>query len=178
MHYLWKINLLIMILIAPVLAQWEVSPTINYKSEIPSKGFGIQLSRNLPVQFSDIGVKARFGIDLFRETRKEEISGIVNERKFLSEDYQLGIIGTLFFRYISPYFGINTGLSHYSIREFDNYIFVLGVITGIKIPVTSWLHPALEISSSNYFSSFNVESTGEEISSLQFTGRVVVIIKL
>lgn len=178
MSKLTKIVLVIVVFSSLTLAQWEVSGTFNYKNEIPKKGIGIQVSRNLPFQFASFGIKVRFGIDLFRETGVQEINGKMRSRNFLSEDIQLDLISTLFFRHLSPYFGLRLGTGHYSVNQFNEYMFLLGVLTGVKVPITTWLHPMLEINVNNYFNSFDEKKIGRNISSVQFIGRIGVIIKL
>jgi hypothetical protein len=116
-----------------------------------------------------IGFKIRAGVDLFRSSEQD--------KKFLSEDYHVDLIGTFFIRNINPYFGLSTGMGHQYLNQFNEDIFFLGAIAGIKFPFTDFLHPFLEISSAKYFSSFDDDITGRNISSLQFKGAVGIIFK-
>jgi hypothetical protein len=162
--------LLFLILSAAVFPQWEVGGTLNFKNEIPERGFGFTVSRNLPFQCPTIGFELRFGVDLFRDTEEQIKNNIETKKKFLSEDYHLSLIGTFFFRNINPYFGLNTGVGHQDINLFDEYIFFIGVLTGVKFPVTNWIHPYLEISSLKYFSRFDEVKAQKDISSFQLKG--------
>jgi len=109
-------------------AQWEVGGSYSRRSELPENGFGISVSRNLPFQWATVGFKVRAGVDLFRSTEEEFINNEVVEKKFLSEDYHVDLIGTFFFRNYNPYFGLSTGLGHQYINQFNKNIFFLGAI--------------------------------------------------
>lgn len=165
----YKILLMILILVEASFAQWEVGGSYSRRSEVPENGFGICVSRNLPFQWATIGFKVRAGVDLFRSTEAA--------KKFLSEDYYVDLIGTFFFRNVNPYFGLRTGLGHQHINKFDENIFFLGVIAGMKFPLTELLHPYLEITSAKYFSSFDENLIERDISSFQIKGAVGLIFK-
>ena len=164
-------------LISPVLAQWEVNGTFNYKSEIPNVGLGIGAARNLPFQWPTIGLKVRGGIDLFRSTEIQTVNGVQSTERFSSEDFHVDLIATLFYRPIKPYFGLSMGVGHYSVNQFDEYMFFLGALVGVKFSVVTRFYLILEVDSYKYFSSFNAERTKQDISSLQFTGRAGIIFK-
>ena len=164
--------------ISPVLAQWEVSGTFNYKSEIPNVGLGIGAARNLPFQWPTIGLKVRAGIDLFKSTEIQTVNGAQSTERFSSEDFHVDLIATLFYRHIKPYFGLSMGVGHYSVNQFDEYLFFLGVLVGVKFSVATRFYLILEVDSYKYFSSFDSEKTKRNISSLQFIGRAGIIFKL
>jgi len=153
----------------PALAQWEAGVSFNYKSEIPETGIGINISRNLPLQFSAFGIKTRIGFDYFYAD---------DEGNNLNADLHADIIAIMFYQNVQPYFGLSFGGSRYSVNDFDEYIFFLGSLAGIKFPVTSWLHPFVEIYSNKYFSDFDEQKTIQSISSVQIAGRAGVIVKL
>lgn len=163
--------------ISPVLAQWELSGTFNYKSEIPNVGLGIGVARNLPFQWPIIGLKVRGGINLFRSTEIQSVNSVQSTEKFSSEDFHVDLIATLFYRHIKPYFGLNIGVGHYSVNQFNEYIFFSGALVGAKISLTVWIHLFIEVDSYKYFSSFDTKKTKRNISSLQFTGRAGIIFK-
>lgn len=165
--------LIISILLLPfqaATAQWEISESYNYKSEIPSNGIGIYAGRNLPFQWATIGLKVRAGADIYRETDK-------NSKRFTNEEYHVDLIATLFYRYISPYFGLSLGAGHYSVSALNKYIFLVEIPAGIKFPVTDSIQPFIELSSVKYFSSFDIKHTEQDISSFQFTGKAGFIIR-
>ena len=172
-----KIALINVIFISPVLAQWELNGTFNYKSEIPNVGLGIGAARNLPFQWPTIGLKVRGGIDLFRSTEIQTVNGVQSTEKFSSEDFHVDLIATLFYRYIKPYFGLGMGIGHYLVNQFDEYLFFLGALVGVKFLVATRVYLLLEVDSYKYFSSFDTEKTRRNISSLQFTGRAGIIFK-
>jgi hypothetical protein len=147
-----------------------VGGTLNFKNEIPERGFGFTASRNLPFQWATMGFKVRAGIDLYRESEDQVRNNIKSKTKFLSEDYHLALIGTFFLGDFNPYVGFNTGVGHHDINHFDEYIFFIGALTGVKFPLISWVHPYLEISSLKYFSDFDEARTQKDISSLQLKG--------
>ncbi len=163
--------------ISPVLAQWEVNGTFNYKSEIPNVGLGIGAARNLPFQWPTIGLKVSGGIDLFRSTEIQTVNGVQSTEEFSSEDFHVDLIATLFYRHIKPYFGLSMGVGHYSVNQFDEYMFFLGALVGVKFSVVTRVYLILEVDSYKYFSSFDTEKTKRNISSLQFTGRAGIIFK-
>jgi len=163
--------------INPVLAQWEVNGTFNYKSEIPNFGFGIGAARNLPFQWPTIGLKVRGGIDLFRSTEIQTVNGVQSTEKFSSEDFHIDLIATLFYRHIKPYFGLSMGVGHYSVNQFNEYMFFLGALVGTKFTLAVWIHLFIEVDSYKYFSSFDTEKTKQNISSVQFIGRAGIIFK-
>jgi len=173
-----KIALINVMFISPVLAQWELNGTFNYKSEIPNVGLGIGAARNLPFQWPTIGLKVRGGIDLFRSTEIQTVNGVQSTEKFSSEDFHVDLIATLFYRYIKPYFGLSMGIGHYLVNQFDEYMFILGALVGVKFLVATRVYLLLEVDSYKYFSSFDTEKTRRNISSLQFTGRAGIIFKL
>jgi len=164
--------------ISPVLAQWEVNGTFNYKSEIPNVGLGIGAARNLPFQWPTIGLKVRGGIDLFRSTEIQTVNGVQSTEKFSSEDFHVDLIATLFYRYIKPYFGLSMGVGHYSVNQFDEYLFFLGALVGVKFSVVTRVYLILEVDSYKYFNNFSIAKTGQNISSVQFISRVGIIVKL
>lgn len=177
MSVIWKIALMSVMYITPVFAQWEVNGTFNYKSEIPNVGLGIGAARNLPFQWPIIGLKVRAGIDLFRSTEIQTVNGVQSTEKFSSEDFHFDLIATIFYRHIKPYFGLSMGVGHYSVNQFDEYMFFLGALVGAKISLAVWIHLFTEVDSYKYFSSFDNEKTKRNISSLQFTGRAGIIFK-
>ena len=173
----WSGLLFIILFTIPIFSQWEVGGSFNFKNRIPEKGFGINISRNLPFQWATIGFKLRFGADIYRSTEEQIQNNIKREKKFLNEDYHIALIGTFFLENFNPYFGLGTGVGHEKINQFDENIFFVSVLTGVKFPVTDWLHPYLEISSIKYFSSFDEAKTGKDISSFQFKTAVGVIFR-
>ncbi|MCH8032757.1 MAG: hypothetical protein IH950_03225 [Bacteroidetes bacterium] len=177
MSVIQKIALMSVMFINPVLAQWEVNGSFNYKSEIPNVGLGIGAARNLPFQWPTIGFKVRAGIDLFRSTEIQTENGVQSTIKFSSEDFHVDLIATLFYRYIKPYFGLSMGVGHYSVNQFNEYMFFLGALVGAKFTLAVWIHLFIEVDSYKYFSSFNTEKTKRNISSLQFIGRAGIIFK-
>lgn len=165
----FKIFFFLMILSFPALAQWEAGASFNYKNEIPEKGFGVYAARNLPVQFADVGIKVRAGFDFYFSP------GTSNNH--LSKEFHIDLVATLFYRYAQPYFGLSFGAAHYSINDFNEYIFFLGSLIGLKIPATTWLHPFVELYSNYYFSDFDEQQTKQNISSFQVAGRAGFILK-
>jgi hypothetical protein len=163
--------------ISPLFAQWEMNGTFNYKSEIPNIGFGIGAARNLPFQWPIIGLKVRGGINLFRSTEIQNVDGVQSTEKFSSGDFHVDLIATLFYRHIKPYFGLSMGAGHYSVNQFNEYIFFLGALVGAKKSLTVWIHLFIEVDSYKYISSFDTKKTKRNISSLQFTGRAGIIFK-
>ena len=163
--------------ISPALAQWEVNGTFNYKSEIPNVGLGIGAARNLPFQWPTIGLKVRGGIGLFRSTEIQTVNGVQSTEKFSSEDFHVDLIATLFYRHIKPYFGLSMGVGHYSVNQFDEYLFFLGALVGVRFSIVTRFYLILEVDSYKYFSSFDSEKTKRNISSLQFIGRAGIIFK-
>jgi len=165
--------LLIFIVLFPVyttLAQWEAGGSFNYKSEVPKTGAGLYAGRNLPFQWATIGLKVRFGIDVY--PGKEE-----NSETFNSEELYTDLIATLFYRNVSPYFGLCSGAGHYSVNDFDKFVFFIGVPAGVKFPITDWIQPFIEIAATKYFSSFDINLTKQDISSFQFAGKAGLIIR-
>jgi len=165
----FRLIFLITILSYPAWAQWEAGASFNYKSEVPEKGFGIYASRNLPIQFADVGIKTRAGIDFFTNPGNGDSQS--------SEELHADLVATLFYLDVQPYFGLSFGAAHYSINDFDEYIFFLGSLAGLRIAATSWLYPFVEIFSNYYSSDFNSQQTMQNISSLQVAGRAGFVIK-
>ena len=162
----------------PVFPQWEAGGSFNLKNEIPEKGFGINISRNLPFQWVTIGFKLRFGVDLYRSSEEEKQNDTKVKKKFLGEDYHIALIGTFFLKNFNPYFGLGTGVGHQDINQFDENIFFIGILSGLKFPVTNWLHPYLEISSIKYFSSFIEAKTQKDISSFQLKAALGLVFRI
>ena len=105
------------------------------------------------------------------------MNGVQSTEKFSSEDFHFDLIATIFYRHIKPYFGLSMGVGHYSVNQFDEYMFFLGALVGAKISLAVWIHLFTEVDSYKYFSSFDNEKTKRNISSLQFTGRAGIIFK-
>ena len=161
---------IVLLMIQPISAQWEAGASFNYKSEIPRTGFGLYAGRNLPFQWATIGLKVRSGIDLF-------IGNNNNSKTYSNESFHVDLIATLFYRYTSPYFGLSMGITHYSVNDFNKFIFLIGIPAGIKFPITDLVQPFIEININKLFSSFDIDLASENISSFQFTGKAGLIIR-
>lgn len=160
----------------PLYGQWEVGSSFNFKSESPEIGFGINAARNLPFQWPVIGFKVRAGFDLFKG--KESVNDAESKASFSNEVLHADLIGTLFYRNFSPYFGLTLGIGHFSINHLNEYRFLIGILVGIKFPLTNRLQPMLEIDLNNYLSEFEEKKSGRKISIVQLIGRISFIIKL
>src|SRR3970040_130749 len=124
---------LIIFLMTPLtLSQWEIGGSYKIKSDTPANGFGISISRNLPFQSPNLGIKVRAEVNLFRENAEVNFSGIKEERKFLSEDYNLHIIGEYFFTILYPYFGFGFGYGELNSGRQNWQGFVLSLLGGTK----------------------------------------------
>lgn len=168
LHYL--IILFVLLPTQPISAQWEAGGSFDYKSEIPKTGIGLYSGRNLPFQWATIGLKVRAEIDLYRS--KNDKSKI-----FTNEDVHVDLIATLFYRYTSPYFGLSIGTGHYLVNAFNRFIFFLGILVGMKFPVTDSFQPFIELTSTKYLSSFDTNLTRQNISPFQLAGKVGLIIR-
>jgi len=156
---------LVILLIAPLtFSQWETGASYKIKNDVPENGLGIHISRNLPVQRADFGVKVRAEVNLFRQ--------IENKINYLSEDYHLTAIGSLFFKNFSPYFGFGIGYGELNINRFNWQGFVFTLITGINFPITDFINPYIEIQGIKYFADFDSRLTGKIISTYQLRGVV------
>lgn len=121
-------------------SQWEISSYYKYKNEIPEHGFGLTISRNLPFQFPAFGIKWRAGLDI-SSSSEEILSGSeLNEMDFTNQEINAEVIVTFFYRVIKPYVGLQTGVGHYAVNDFDRYSFILGAVGGIEIPISTWFH--------------------------------------
>ncbi|MGD8305620.1 MAG: hypothetical protein PVF17_03115 [Ignavibacteria bacterium] len=171
-----KSILLSVVLFSQAFPQWEAGGTFNYKSESPEIGFGITAARNLPFQWPVIGFKVRAGFDLFKG--EESVNGDNSKVSFSNEVLHADLIGTLFFRNFSPYFGLTLGVGHFSINHLNEYRFLIGILGGIKFPVTNRLQPMLEIDLYNFLGEFDEEKSGRKISNIHLIGRIGLIIKI
>lgn len=162
--------LIVFLLIQPGFAQWEAGGSFNFKNEAPKTGIELYVGRNLPFQWATIGLKIRGGIDLYISKNNKSIV-------FTNEDIHFDLIATLFYRYTSPYFGLIIGAGHYSVNDFNRFIFFPGILVGIKFPFSDRYQPYIEITAIKYLSSFDIKLTRHEISSFQFTGKAGVIIR-
>jgi hypothetical protein len=150
-------------------AQWEGGASFNYKCEIPEKGVGVFIARNLPVQFALFGIKARAGIDHFFANE--------SDKNIFNVNVSADLVTTLFYRDIHPYLILSFGGSHYSVNDFNDYLFTLGAGAGIKFPLSTQVQPFIEINSIKFFSNFDEEKTGRSISSAQLAGKAGIAIK-
>ena len=153
------------IFISQTHAQWEGGASFNYKSEIPETGFGVYISRNLPVQFASVGVKARTLFDYYFQ------------QDYSSLELHADLLTLMYYKNFQPYLILSLGGSQYSINDFSEFIFVLGAGVGIRFPVTSDVLPFFEVCSNKYFSSFDKETTEEKISSIQIVSRIGMTLK-
>jgi hypothetical protein len=156
--------------VIPIFPQWQIGASFNFKNEIPEKGIGVNINRNLPFQRAAFGVKLRAGIDLFRQSGTETIDGRNVERSFKSEDYHIEIIGSFFFRNFSPYFGFGFGYSRININELNEGSLLFSLLAGLSIPINNFINPYIEIQAFNYFSDFDPALSGRDISSFQLRG--------
>ena len=167
-HYLFVIVALL--IVQPTTAQWEAGGSFNYKSEAPKTGIELYAGKNLPFQWATIGLKMRGCIDLY-------ISKNGESKVFTNENIHIDLVATLFYRYTSPYFGLSIGAGHYSVNDFNRFIFFPGILAGIKFPFSDSYQPYIEISTIKYLSNFEINLTKQEISSFQFTGKVGLLIR-
>ena len=116
-------------------------------------------------------MKVRGGIDYFISSSNN------NSKTFNYESLYVDLIATFFYRYTSPYFGLSTGIGHYSVNDFNRFIFFIGIPAGIKFPITDLIQPFIEIDLNKYFSNFDIALTREDISSIQFSGKAGLIIR-
>ncbi|HEY7751512.1 MAG TPA: hypothetical protein VH917_04410 [Ignavibacteriaceae bacterium] len=151
------------------IGQWEAGVSFNYKSEMLETGIGINVSRNLPIQFASFGIKSRIDFDYFFDNE---------DRNNFNADLHADILAVLFYNDFQPYFGLSLGGSRYSINDFDEYIFFLGSLAGIKFLMFERIHLHLEAYLNNYFSDFSGSESTENISSLQAAGRIGIIFRL
>ncbi|HSP87596.1 MAG TPA: hypothetical protein VLN45_05650 [Ignavibacteriaceae bacterium] len=162
---------LLIFLIAPLtLSQWQVGASYKIKSDVPENGIGFFLSRNLPVQRADFGLKVRAEINLFRQNE--------NKINYLSEDYNLNAIGSLFFKNFTPYFGFGAGYGELNINHFNWQGFVFNLLTGINFPISDFIKPYVEIQGIKYFADFDSRLTGKNISTYQFRGVIGISISI
>jgi hypothetical protein len=163
---------LLFFLITPLtLAQWDIGTSYKIKSEVPKNGVGINISRNLPFQGASFGVKVRAEVNLFRETAEVSIPEI-NEKKFLSEDYNLNLIGEYFFKSLSPYFGFGFGYGELNSGRQNSGSFILSLIAGTKFPVSEIINPYIEIQLFSYLTDFDSHEWGRSISKYQARGAI------
>ena len=155
-------------------AQWNVGASYKFKSDVPDKGVGINVSRNLPVQSPDFGFKIRAEIDLFRSS---EIDAQGNKRNFLSEDYRAELITTFFFRNFYPYFGFGGGYGHININNLNKGSALFSFLAGVRLPLSIFFYPYVEIQGLNYFANLN-EPAAKNISSFQLRGTAGVMFLL
>jgi len=170
---------LIIFLITPItLSQWELGGSYKIKSDIPENGFGISISRNLPFQGPNLGIKVRAEVNLLRENAEVNFSGINEELKFLSEDYNLHIIGEYFFNNFYPYFGFGFGYGELNSGRQNWQGFVLSVLIGSKFPVSKLINPYIEIQGYHYIADFDRRIWGRGMSIYQLWGVVGIIIPI
>jgi len=170
---------LIIFLITPLtLSQWETGGSYKIKSDTPANGFGISISRNLPFQGANLGIKVRAEVNLFRENAEVNFSGIKEERKFLSEDYNLHIIGEYFFTILYPYFGFGFGYGELNSGQQNWQGFVLSLLGGTKFQVNEIINPYIEIQGYHYFADFERRIWGRGMSIYQLRGAIGINISI
>ncbi len=157
---------LIILLLSPLtFSQWEAGVSYKLKNEIPENGFGFSISRNLPYQAATFGIKLRAELNLFRQKIKPDNSG--TEQKFLSEDYNLNIIGEYYFKFLYPYFGIGTGYSELRSRDQNWQGVVFSLLIGSNFRFSDFIKPYIEIQGYKYFADFESLFIGKDISTYQ-----------
>ncbi len=162
-------HLYLIFLFSPfTLAQWEIGVSYLIKNEIPENGIGINVSRNLPYQWPAFGIKARAGVDLFRQQEVQTFNGISKESNFTSEDFHIEIIGNFFLRNISPYFGFGSGYGNINVNQLHDGSFLINFLAGLNLSINNFIKPYLEVRGFNYFSDFDSSISGKDISSFQF----------
>lgn len=164
-----KIFLIILLTASFTFSQWQAGASFKIKKDIPEKGIGVHLNRNLPFQGATFGIKVRGELNLFRQTETKITDGESFKQKSLSEDFNLNITGNYFFRNFSPYFGFGIGYEQIHINQVSSRNFLLMLMIGLSIPI-NFIHPFIEIHGVNYFSDFNSAFQGRNISSFQFRG--------
>jgi len=158
---------LLIFLIAPLaFSQWETGGSYKIKSDVPAFGFGFFISKKLPFQSPSIGIKVRAEVNLFRET----ITPAGKTSKFLSEDYNIHLIGEYYPRYLYPYFGLGFGYGELNAGSRNWRGFVLSLVIGSKFPVSDLINPYIEIQGYNYFADFDRRKWGRGISMYQLRG--------
>jgi len=161
---------LIVLLIAPfALSQREIGASYKIKNDVPKKGFGIHISRNLPFQSAALGIKVRAEVNLFRQTETENIMGNSIQKNYQSEDYHLNLIGSFFFKNFSPYFGFGFGYGQIGINQLSSRGLVLTLLAGLNFQLR-FINPFIEIQGVNYFSDFDSSLSARDISSFMFRG--------
>ncbi|RPI68316.1 MAG: hypothetical protein EHM47_14645 [Ignavibacteriales bacterium] len=173
-----KTIILILSMAFPIFSQWETGASYKIKSETPKHGIGININRNLPFQGATFGIHLRAEVNLFRETASVNFTGINEEDKFLSEDYNLHIIGNYFFRYFTPYFGFGLGYGELSTIRQSWQGFVLSLVAGNKFNISDIVNPYLEIQLFNYFADFESRLWGKSMSTYQIRGAIGINISI
>lgn len=169
MNKVLSIILYLIIVCNSTSAQWNVGAAYKFKSAVPDKGVGINISRNLPVQLPNWGVSIRAELDLFRSS---EIDSKNILKKYHSENYHIQVVTTFFTKNIYPYLGFGGGYSHQKINDLNKGGIILTFLTGLKLPLDTFFYPYVEVQGVNYFVDFNL--SGKEISSFQIKGVVGV----
>jgi|GEM_PF-6105799 len=172
-----KILFLVLFISPFVSAQWMAGASYKIKSEVPSNGIGLNINRNLPLQGASFGVHLRFEINLFRETAAVK-SSLINEQKFLSEDYNLQLIGNYYFRNFTPYFGLGGGYAELDTKNKDWQGFVFSLIAGNKFIFNKIIIPYLEVQLFKYFGEFNSNQWGRDIDDYQLRGTIGIYIPI
>lgn len=160
---------LIVIITPLTFSQWESGFSYKIKNEVPQNGIGLMVSRNLPFQRPSFGIKIRGEINLFRQTETENILGKNIDINYLSEDYHVDAVVSLFYRNFSPYFGFGFGYGQMGGNRLSGKGALLILFAGLSFPV-SFINLYIEIQGVNYF--FDSFLPRKDISSLQFRGAV------
>lgn len=162
-------------------SQWEVGPLYNIKKNIPSHGFGVHFSRNLPYQFPDFGIKIKGELDIFQQKENS-----VLPKNYISSNIHFSLIGTFYTGFVQPYLGFGFGIEKFSIesnglQQKDNitkYLFLLNSVAGLKFFINSTVYPFTELQIFKYFYNFNNLNIAQNISNLQLIGTIGIIVEL
>jgi hypothetical protein len=173
-----KIYILILIITPITLAQWEAGASYKIKSEVPENGFGISISRNTPYVGATFGIKLRSEVNLFRQTAEVNFAGVSEDRKFLSEDYNLHIIGEYYLNYFLPYFGLGAGYGELNSGNEKQNGFILSLVIGNKFAFGDIINPYIEVQGFNHLGDMDLNLSGIDISSFQFRGTVGINISI
>jgi hypothetical protein len=138
------------------IAQWEAGVLVNLKNEVPKRGLGFIVSRNLPFQFPVLGLKVRLEADFFRHSTWE--------KKMTEKNIYLSLAGTMHYRQVQPYLSLGTGYAFLS----DNRSLLFQGIAGIQFTFIKPIYPFLEFKSVYYVSAmYDVQ---EELKNFQVIG--------
>jgi hypothetical protein len=155
-HFFSNLLFLLLILSSVSSAQWSGGISVNLKDEVPKRGVGFIITRNLPFQFPQYGFKVRFEGNYFTQD--------IDNRVLREKNIFLSLTGTVYFKHIQPYISAGGGYAFLS----QNKSALMQGLAGVRFTFIKPLYPFIEFKTTYYFSV--MYNRWHPLDDLQYTG--------